>query len=102
MAFHRGNQRQAVFSPRAIFFLAGALRGKTAPASDTLTLPRQFRLFSPVIVGVPSGLGTGQTISANLLPPTTPAATGGTLRLQVELGGTGTVPGDGDLLVTQC
>lgn len=102
MAFQRGNQRQSVFAPRAITFLAEVLKGKAAPSTTTVNLPRQFRLFSPVIVGVPGGLAAGQTISANMLPPTGPAEAGNRPRLQIEVGGTGTVPGDGDLLVTQC
>lgn len=102
MPFQRGNQRQSVIEPRAITYLSGALTGQTAPTSLTVNLPRQFRQFSPVIVMVPGGLPAGVTVSAHLLPPTTPAASGGRPRLQIELGGTGAIPAaSADLLVTQ-
>lgn len=102
MRFNRGNQRQSVVEPRAITYLTGALTGQTAPGSLTLTLPRQFRQFSPVIVSVPGGIPVSLTVSASLLPPLTPASQGGRPRLQVELGGTGSFPATAsDLLVTQ-
>jgi|SRR5215469_13013611 len=101
MAFHEGNRTQSVFAPRATAYFVGALTGRVAPTSFTINLPRQFRLFSPVIVGVPQGLPGGHTISAQILPAIGPQAKGNPLRLQVELGGTLTVS-QGDLLVTQC
>ena len=101
MAFHKSNRRQSVFSPRASTYLVGALNGQTAPTTLTVSLSRQFRLFSPVIVGVPGGLPSGVSVSANLLPPTGPAAAGNPTQLQIVLGGTGSIT-TGDLLVTQC
>lgn len=101
MAFAKGNRKQSVFAPRASVYLLGALNGRTAPVSFIVELPRQFRLFSPVIVGVPQGLPSGHTISANLLPAEGPQAAGHRPRLQVELSGTGTIT-EGDLLVNQC
>lgn len=102
MPFHRGNQRQSVVEPRAIIYLTGALTGQTAPATLTVNLPRQFRQFSPVIVGVPGGVPAGVTLQASLLPPTTPASKGGLPRLHIDLGGAGAIPAaSADLLVTQ-
>lgn len=99
-AFAAGNRKQSVFSPRASVYVVGALTGKTAPTSFIIEAPRQFRLFSPLLVGVPQGLPGGHTISANLLPATTPQASGGRLRIQIELGGTGAIT-EGDVLVNQ-
>lgn len=102
MPFHKGNQRQSVVEPRAITYLTGALTGQTAPTTLTVNLPRQFRQFSNIIVGVPGGLPAGVTLSASLLPPTGPAVQGNRPRLHIDLGGAGAIPAaSADLLVTQ-
>lgn len=102
MAFHRGNQRQSVFAPRAIAYFPGLLNGRIAPSHFIVDLPRQFRPFSPVIVGVPQGLsGLGITLVANILPSDGPQSAGNPPRLQVTMTGLGDID-TGDLLVTQC
>lgn len=92
MAFQKGNRRQSVFEPRAIFY-------KEAAATGIVTLPRHFRPFSPVFATLPPSAPAAASITAvRVLPPASGLAwaAGGRPRVQITLSG-----GPADVLFTQ-
>lgn len=89
MPFKKGNNRQSVFAPRAITL-------KTNQASGTITLPRQFREFSPILVTVPPWGTTGASVTnVRWLARTGPASAGNGPRIQL------TLSAATDVLITQ-